>query len=220
MTDPHRFRRLGHVAMAVLGFVLGSAIMALAQDTQVAIAQQAPIAPVRIELAPVKLAGGLVIPGRISQQSLAAEAMKKLVAEHRCLSDVIYYEARGEGEEGQTAVAQVIFHRLASGQHGKTVCAVVYEGAGQTFCQFTFACDGSVNQPRDPEAWRAAQVLAARLLVREMTTDLTDGATYYHTPAVHPTWAPRMQRVIQIGNHIFYRARGATMAVVFRGSLQ
>jgi spore germination cell wall hydrolase CwlJ-like protein len=97
----------------------------------------------------------------------------------------------------------------------------VYEGVGQTFCQFTFACDGATNQTRIAEDWRSAQVLAARVLAGEgQAIDDTDGATYFHTVAVHPTWAPRMQRVTQIGNHIFYREKTAALGVLFRGAMR
>src|ERR1700744_5979582 len=33
--------------------------------------------------------------------------MTQLLAEHRCLSEVLYYEARGEGAQGEKAVAEV-----------------------------------------------------------------------------------------------------------------
>jgi spore germination cell wall hydrolase CwlJ-like protein len=98
---------------------------------------------------------------------------------------------------------------------------VVYEGAGQTFCQFTFACNDALDQPRIPEAWRAAQVLATRVLAGEgSATDETKGATYFHTVSVHPTWAPKMERIAQIGNHMFYRAKADAISVDFRGPLQ
>ena len=42
--------------------------------------------------------------------------MTQLLAEHRCLSEVLYYEARGEGASGQKAVAEVVFHRMNHGQ--------------------------------------------------------------------------------------------------------
>jgi spore germination cell wall hydrolase CwlJ-like protein len=159
------------------------------------------------------------VPPAISQTGALGDALKKLMAEHRCLAEVMYFEARGEGEAGQRAVAEVILHRLADGSHGPTICSVVYEGAGQTFCQFTFACDGSLDLPRIPDAWRAAQVLAARVLAGQgPVTDDTDGATYYHTVSVYPTWAPKMERITQIGNHIFYRAKPIRTA--FRGPLQ
>ncbi len=39
----------------------------------------------------------------------------------------MYYEARGEGQDGQKAVAEVVFHRLRHGHFGHSICAVVYE---------------------------------------------------------------------------------------------
>ena len=57
--------------------------------------------------------------------------MTRLLAEHRCLSEALYYEARGEGRQGQQAVAEVVFHRMNNGNYGHSICAVVYEGAGR-----------------------------------------------------------------------------------------
>ncbi|MBV8592383.1 MAG: cell wall hydrolase, partial [Acetobacteraceae bacterium] len=173
---------------------------------------------VKIEL---DRAGSLVmIPGPISQDGGTGDALKRLAAEQACLAQVIYFEARGENEAGRRAVAEVILHRLAEGGHGNTICKVVYEGAGETFCQFTFACDGSLERPMNFEAWRSAQVLAARLMAGEVPADATAGATYYHAVSVHPTWAPTKLRLVQIGHHVFYRDRMADIGPMFRGSLQ
>jgi spore germination cell wall hydrolase CwlJ-like protein len=35
--------------------------------------------------------------------------------------------------------------------------------------------------------------------------NLTNGATHYHTLAVHPSWANRFPRTATIGYHHFYR---------------
>jgi len=219
MTDKRmQWERLGNIAAVVVAVLLASVIVALAQ-TQAPIVLTPP--PVKIELTQPKPRHILTMPGPISQTGGAGDALKKLVAEHRCLAEAMYFEARGEGETGERAVAEVILHRLAEGSHGNTLCGVVYEGAGQTFCQFTFVCDGALGRPRIMEDWRAAQVLAARVLAGEgAVSDDTDGATYFHTTAVHPTWAPKMQRVTQIGNHVFYRAKVAALSVAFRGPLQ
>ena len=72
--------------------------------------------------------------------------MNKLLAEHRCLSEVLYYEARGEGVKGQKAVAEVVFHRMRTGNYGHSICAVVYEGADQPGCQFSFTCNGDLTR--------------------------------------------------------------------------
>ena len=220
MISKRNWERLGDVLAVVVAILLASAIVALAETPDDPPTAQAAPKPVKIELNQPKVLHLVAMPGPISQDGGASDALKRLAAEQRCLADVIYFEARGESEEGQRAVAEVILHRLAEGSHGHTICNVVYEGVGQTFCQFTFACDGSLQQPRVAEPWRAAQVLAARLMVGELPTGTTGGATYYHAVSVHPTWAPRKLRVTQIGNHIFYRDRPVQISAVFRGSVQ
>ena len=130
----------------------------------------------------------------------------KLKAEHRCLSEVMYYEARGEGVKGQKAVAEVVFHRMRTGNYGHSICAVVYEGAGRPGCQFSFACNGDLKQAKAQRAWLRAQILAARILTgEESLADVTGGATSFHAVSVQPDWANDLQRTVQIGNHIFYK---------------
>lgn len=70
-----------------------------------------------------------------------------------CLTDAVYYEARGESRQGQAAVAQVVLNRVRHPAFPKSVCGVVFQGAfSNSTCQFSFACDGSMRKPRDPEA--------------------------------------------------------------------
>jgi spore germination cell wall hydrolase CwlJ-like protein len=129
-----------------------------------------------------------------------------LLAEHRCLSEVMYYEARGEGQDGQKAVAEVVFHRLRHGHYGHSICAVVYEGASTHGCQFSFACNGELAARKSGGAWRSAEILAARILTGETALrDITGDATHFHAVSVAPDWAGNMERTVQIGNHIFYR---------------
>ncbi|HWA02472.1 MAG TPA: cell wall hydrolase [Rhizomicrobium sp.] len=133
-------------------------------------------------------------------------AMAQLLAEHRCLSEVMYYEARGEGRAGEMAVAEVVFHRLRHGNYGHSICAVVYEGAGSHGCQFSFACNGELAQRKSPGAWRAAEILAARILTGQTALrDTTGDATHFHAASAAPDWAGNMERTVQIGNHVFYR---------------
>lgn len=132
--------------------------------------------------------------------------MNKLKAEHRCLSEVLYYEARGEGTKGQKAVAEVVFHRMRTGNYGHSICAVVYEGADKPGCQFSFTCNGEMRQTKAPQAWLRAQILAARILTgEEGLNDVTGGATSFHAVSVLPDWASELQRTVQIGNHVFYK---------------
>src|SRR5579863_6541627 len=57
-----------------------------------------------------------------------------------CLAEVLYYEARGEGTEGQKAVAEVVLQRTRDGNYPRTICGVVYDGvqSDSPYCQFSF----------------------------------------------------------------------------------
>jgi spore germination cell wall hydrolase CwlJ-like protein len=149
-------------------------------------------------------------------------ALSRLMAEYECLAQVMYYEARSEGATGELAVAEVVFHRIRSGVHGRSICAVVYEGANTTACQFSFVCDGSLDKPREMPAWRSAESLAAQMLAGSLTLpDMTDGATNYHADYVRPVWSGALIRTAQVGHHIFYRQPGGENLVLaeqsFRG---
>jgi spore germination cell wall hydrolase CwlJ-like protein len=139
-------------------------------------------------------------------QSASDMALAQLIAEHRCLSEALYYEARGEGGTGQQAVAEVVFHRMNTGNHGHSICAVVYEGSSRPGCQFSFTCNGALRRPREAAAWTGSEQLAAQILTGEVTLrNATGGATNYHAVWVSPAWAPTLKKTAQIGNHIFYR---------------
>ena len=47
--------------------------------------------------------------------------------EIRCLSDVIYFEARSESVIGRQAVGNVVFNRMNDSRFPNTVCKVVYQ---------------------------------------------------------------------------------------------
>lgn len=129
-----------------------------------------------------------------------------MLREHRCLSEALYYEARGEGVRGELAVAEVVFHRMVSGSYGHSICAVVYEGSGRKVCQFSFTCSGDLSRPREASAWNEAEQLAAQILTGEVRlANSTGGATSYHATSVKPYWAPTLARTARIGKHIFYR---------------
>jgi spore germination cell wall hydrolase CwlJ-like protein len=128
-----------------------------------------------------------------------------------CLTQAVYYEARGETPSGQAAVAQVVLNRVRHPAFPKTICAVVFQGAysGGT-CQFSFACDGSIRRVRDQGAWRRAERVASRALDGAVVSQVGK-ATHFHTTSVAPEWGQRLMRVAQVGLHVFYRFSGSPM---------
>jgi spore germination cell wall hydrolase CwlJ-like protein len=124
-----------------------------------------------------------------------------------CLSEALYFEARGETVKGQFAVAEVILNRVASSRYPNTPCAVIKQGTGRKFqCQFTYTCDGRKDTISEKQAYeRVSKVARASLDGIEGVGNLTDGATHYHTTAVRPSWARKYVKTAQIGVHLFYR---------------
>jgi spore germination cell wall hydrolase CwlJ-like protein len=143
---------------------------------------------------------------QVAQTTALPNAQEMILAEHRCLTEALYYEARSEGAQGEKAVAEVVFHRMHAG--ARSICAVVYEGANRKVCQFSFTCNGELDRPRDARAWQKAEEMAARILTgEERLRNSTGGATNYHAVYVKPYWAPTLMRTARIGKHIFYRNR-------------
>jgi spore germination cell wall hydrolase CwlJ-like protein len=131
-----------------------------------------------------------------------------LKAQH-CLSLAVYYEASSEAMDGQYAVAQVVLNRVRHPAWPNTVCGVVFQGAERrTGCQFSFTCDGALNRRPTGKAWQTAQAVSSAVL-SGFVMPKVGHATHYHTDWVAPYWAPSLQKLVQIGTHIFYTWKGA-----------
>ncbi len=125
-----------------------------------------------------------------------------------CLTQAAYYEARGEGRDGMRAVAQVVLNRARHPAFPKTVCGVVFQGAGRrTGCQFSFTCDGSMRGGVNRAAWNRAREVASSALSGSVYAAVGN-ATHFHTTGVSPGWRHALVRVNQVGAHLFYRFGG------------
>ena len=126
--------------------------------------------------------------------------------EQWCLSTGIYFEARGESYRGQVAVAQTIMNRVAHPDYPSTICGVVYQNQHRrNACQFSFACDGIPDRINEPAAWAKAQEITQSVLNGEIFLTEVADATHYHATYVRPHWARNMDKLTQVGLHVFYR---------------
>ena len=122
-----------------------------------------------------------------------------------CLAQAVYYEARSESLVGQEAVAQVVMNRTRDPRFPTSVCGVVFEQTGRyATCQFSFACDGSMDRLAEPAAWQRAHAVAAQALHGFVLKPM-QYATHFHASYVTPYWGSRLIRVGRIGHHIFYQ---------------
>ncbi|MFN3814955.1 cell wall hydrolase [Brevundimonas sp.] len=150
---------------------------------------------------------------RISDTGSAAQPFRMAGAldasrDLECLTQAVYYEARGEGRAGMQAVAQVVLNRARHGAFPNSVCGVVYQGAARsTGCQFSFTCNGAMRRGVTQSAWRRAHDVASSALSGQVYAPVGN-ATHFHTTAVSPRWRHSLVPVGQVGSHLFYRFGG------------
>ncbi|MEE4207215.1 MAG: cell wall hydrolase [Erythrobacter sp.] len=125
-----------------------------------------------------------------------------------CLAQAVYYEGATEPASGQQAIAQVVLNRVSHPAFPNTVCGVVYEGSQRaTGCQFTFTCDGSLARRPASALWARARRTAKAALGGFVSREV-GRATHYHADYVDPYWSGSLDRIDQVGTHIFYVWRG------------
>ncbi|ERF81093.1 cell wall hydrolase [Bradyrhizobium viridifuturi] len=133
---------------------------------------------------------------------------KSRAKSEKCLSEAVYFEARGEAVRGQIAVAQVVLNRAFSGKYPETVCGVVYQNKNRHYaCQFTFACDNIPDVVREPDMWDRAKKIAKAMLDGKLWLPEVDRSTHYHAYWVRPSWVSEMKKTYKFGVHTFYRPR-------------
>jgi spore germination cell wall hydrolase CwlJ-like protein len=125
--------------------------------------------------------------------------------EWSCLSEALYFEARGESVRGIFGVAEVILNRVDDPRYPNSVCGVVNQGTGERYrCQFSYTCDGRPELIQEPKAYKKVAKVA-KVMLDGAPRVLTRGATHYHTNAVKPKWSRVFPQTTAIGTHFFYR---------------
>lgn len=139
--------------------------------------------------------------GQVQNYSVSSGNRVSSQARH-CVALAMYWEARGEGDQGMLAVGSVVLNRVADERFPDSVCGVVYQGGERPPCQFSWWCDGKSDQPKNGALWVSSLGLAEELLTAR-PQDPTGGALFFHSTAIQPSW--RRERTTRIGNHVFYR---------------
>ena len=118
----------------------------------------------------------------------------------QCLAKNIYHEAGVESQEGKFAVAQVTLNRLRHGRWGRSICSVVYARA-----QFSWTLSARLRNegPRGP-LWEQSHAVARSVLEQGYRVPVLESAVMYHADYVRPYWSRQVNRIQQIGRHIFY----------------
>ncbi|MHC8493632.1 cell wall hydrolase [Thalassospira sp. SM2505] len=122
------------------------------------------------------------------------------------IARTIWGEARGEGERGMQAVANVIMNRAKKGgwwgNSPVEVCLKPAQFSAWNRNDPNFDLARKVTT-QDPQ-FRIALTIAGKAVAGTLP-DITGGATHYFNPnVVLPSWASALTSLGDIGNHRFY----------------
>lgn len=132
------------------------------------------------------------------------------LTQFECLADNVFFEARGESDQGQLAVAHVTLNRVYHYKFPNNICSVVYQPKQFSWTRY----NKKIKSRQIPQYERAA--INAYMALTNYYLDPTNGAKYFYNPrVVAPRWA--YNRNIEpipyypngiIGNHRFLRESG------------
>ncbi|MEZ6023280.1 MAG: hypothetical protein R3C16_07705 [Hyphomonadaceae bacterium] len=103
-------------------------------------------------------------PSSLPEQQAQPEEPQVDVALHGCLSQAIYYEARGETQRGQVAVAEVIMNRVALARLPELDLRGRPAAPFDRLPVHLFTRDGSLNQRPRGRAWDRTQRQATAVM--------------------------------------------------------
>tara|TARA_Y100000310_G_scaffold247602_1_gene253227 strand:- start:13530 stop:13958 length:429 start_codon:yes stop_codon:yes gene_type:complete len=125
------------------------------------------------------------------------------------LALLIWGEARGEPPEGKWAVGWVVRNRVyAERSYGKG-----WQGVMLKKKQFSAFNEGDVNREKMEEVvfmpgrWgelKECFVVAFNVFFG-MGSDYSNGATHYFRKELSPSWARKMEKTAEVGDHVFYK---------------
>ncbi len=139
---------------------------------------------------------------RNKRQSIELQMKEK---EKRCIVDALYHEARGEGEFGMKAVANVIHNRYEHPAFPDTYCGIINQRK-----QFSYTLEdkpqGGMLKAlhRDRQAYKTAEQIADEMLEGNFQKFLPSTVLWYTQIKVKNYWTKTKKVVAQIGNHKFY----------------
>lgn len=128
--------------------------------------------------------------------------------EYRCLIRAVWHESRGEGFEGRLWTAKTILNRTRSIKFPPSVCKVVYQKSQFSFTHQLPRSKQLVNPQTELEkrTFREVEFSSTMAIwMDRLGVDFTSNSKYYHNLNVKPIWRHNLQRVKQVGNHVFYK---------------
>ncbi len=125
------------------------------------------------------------------------------------MAKTIWGEARGEGAQGMQAVANVIMNRVdRGGWYGASVKDVVLKPLQFSCWNANDPNRAKIDRLTEADLATSGALTIARQVMNGQLPDITGGATEYHSIRIKPNWNwDKLEKTVQIGNHVFYRSK-------------
>ena len=124
--------------------------------------------------------------------------LRSITQDIDCMSKTIYYEARNQPLEGQTAIGFVILNRVHSNKYPNDICSVVHQKN-----QFSWFWDNKSDVPKNKNAYLESIILSCGIMSGVVKNNVPNDL-FYHADYVTPKWAENKKVDKAIGNHYFY----------------
>lgn len=140
--------------------------------------------------------------------SLTKQELQHQIKQYNCIKEVLYYEARGEPQQGIHAVLSVVHNRALHQDSEGDYCKIIrepkqfsYRNAVPVFKQLKTGFSAT-------EAQKATYVsdLAYRAATGGFKPSLPSSVLWYHSSKVNPSWNKQMKTYATIGHHKFLGA--------------
>jgi spore germination cell wall hydrolase CwlJ-like protein len=127
--------------------------------------------------------------------------------EKKCIKEALYYEARGEGEQGMRAVLAVIHNRTKAKGFPETYCKVIHQPLQFSYRNGTrpgIHIEIKPVKASDKVAYDLVSIIAEDAVNGRLEPLLGPDVLWYHTKDVKPRWSRFMKRVKTISKHHFF----------------
>jgi len=152
-----------------------------------------------------------ILPTEITTSNVVVEHLlvkrtKYINKQIDCMTQALYYESRGESNEGMLAVATVIYNRVRTANYPKSVCGVINQHTwtdGEKHCQFSYKCEKQYRI-NDKTQWIRSKIIAENVILNHKFHNILYKKRALHYKEKSSVTAWHYHKIIKIGNHIFY----------------
>ena len=125
-------------------------------------------------------------------------------SEQKCAYEVLWFEARGESEQGIHAVASVLVNRTNSYRYSNKICEVAKQRKQFSFYNKKGKAPTIIVNKTSYNKHKIIEEISVKIALGEYTSRLPDNVLWYHASWIKTDWSSELKEYQTIGKHTFY----------------